>query len=69
MTPLTPREKKFAEFLAEGFSMREATATLKIKIRTAYRMRETVLQKLGFQNQAEVLAIALRAKLARPDEV
>lgn len=68
MKPLNPREKQFASVLAKGYDMKFAAYFLGIEIRTAYRVRESVLRKLGFRNQADVIAVALQSRLNQASE-
>ncbi len=65
--PLTQRERRVLELIAAGETSRDVAVTLGISARTVEKHKQRIFERLGVQNQAQAVAIALRAGLlARP---
>lgn len=57
---LTPREKEIIVLLARGYSAKQIGRTLGISHRTAEIHRARIMEKLGVQSLAELVALAVR---------
>jgi len=57
---LTPRQREVLQLVAEGKTNAEIAARLHISPRTVENHRSALIQKLGFQNQAELILYAIR---------
>jgi two-component system, NarL family, response regulator NreC len=57
---ITPRERELAVLLADGYSSKEAAATLGISVRTADTHRASLMRKLGARNLADVVKYCIR---------
>jgi DNA-binding NarL/FixJ family response regulator len=65
---LTPRQREVLQLAAEGNTNAEIAARLNISQRTAENHRATLMQRLGLQNQTELIRHALRHGLITADE-
>ena len=65
---LTPREREVLQLVAEGKSTKEIAVDLHISVRTADIHRKRVMDKLGFDNVAELIRYALREGLITPND-
>jgi len=57
---LTPRQRQVLQLAAEGKANAEIAARLNISVRTVENHRATLVQRLGLQNQAELIRHAIR---------
>ncbi|MCU1456288.1 MAG: hypothetical protein JWL73_380 [Actinomycetia bacterium] len=64
--PLTPRERSVLALVADGRTSGGVAAALGISIRTVEQHKQRIFERLGVQNQAHAVAIALRAGLLEP---
>lgn len=62
-SPLTSRQREVLQLVAEGRTMKEVAAILKISPRTAESHKYEVMQSLGFQTTAELIQYAVKMKL------
>lgn len=65
---LTPRQREVLQLAAEGKTNAEIAARLKISQRTVENHRATLMQKLGLQNQTDLVRHAIRRGLIPMDE-
>ena len=65
---LTPRQREVLQLVAEGKTNAEIAARLNISQRTVENHRATLMQRLGLQNQTELIRHAMRHGLIPPDE-
>jgi DNA-binding NarL/FixJ family response regulator len=65
---LTPREREVLQLAAEGKTSSEIAARLHISHRTVENHRARLMQKLGLQNQSELVRYALRKGLISLEE-
>jgi len=65
---LTPRQREVLQLAAEGKTNPEIAARLNISPRTVENHRATLMQRLGLQNQTELIRHAMRRGLIPPDE-
>jgi len=65
---LTPRQREVLQLAAEGKTNAEIAARLNISQRTVENHRATLIQRLGLQNQTELIRHAIRHGLIPPDE-
>jgi len=65
---LTPRQREVLQLVAEGKTNADIAARLNISRRTVENHRATLMQRLGLQNQAELIRHAIRHGLIPPDE-
>jgi two-component system, NarL family, response regulator NreC len=65
---LTPRQREVLQLAAEGKTNAEIATRLNISQRTVENHRATLAQKLGLQNQTELILHAIRHGLIPPDE-
>ena len=65
---LTPRQREVLQLAAEGKTNAEIAARLNISQRTVENHRATLMQKLGLQNQTELIRHAIRHGLIPLDE-
>jgi two-component system, NarL family, response regulator NreC len=65
---LTPRQREVLQLAAEGNTNAEIAARLNISQRTAENHRAILMQRLGLQNQTELIRHALRHGLIPADE-
>ena len=63
VTPLTPRERQIVSFIAAGRTSRAIAATLGISVHTVESHKQRVFRRLGVQNQAQAVSVALRLGL------
>jgi DNA-binding NarL/FixJ family response regulator len=61
--PLTRRERSVLALVASGMTSRDVAGALSISARTVEKHKQRIFQRLGVQNQAQAVAIALRAGL------
>ena len=57
---LTGREREVLQLVAEGYTGQEIANLLTISRRTAEQHRASIMRKLGFQNQREIVRYAIR---------
>jgi len=60
---LTNRQREVLQLVAEGRTMKEVAAILKISPRTAESHKYEIMQVLGAQTTAELIQYAIRNKL------
>lgn len=63
---LTPREREVLQLIAEGMSLKEIAAVLKISTRTVEYHRYNLTDKLGLKTVAELARYAARRGLVAP---
>jgi DNA-binding NarL/FixJ family response regulator len=68
-TVLTPRELTILNLVGAGFTSREISAQLTISHKTVENHKQRVFGKLGVQNQAHAVSVAMRLGLIRPERV
>jgi DNA-binding NarL/FixJ family response regulator len=66
---LTPREIDVLELIGAGWSSRQISEKLSITHKTVENHKQRIFGKLGVQNQAHAVAVAIRQGLIRPDGV
>ena len=66
---LTPRELTVLELVAAGHPSREISGKLQISHKTVENHKQRIFAKLGVQNQAHAVSVAMRTGLMRPDNV
>jgi two-component system, NarL family, response regulator NreC len=64
--PLSEREREVLRLLALGHTNQEIASTLFISVRTAETHRAHIMQKLGLQTRADLVAYALERGLLEP---
>ncbi|MGA2197824.1 MAG: response regulator transcription factor [Bryobacteraceae bacterium] len=62
-SPLTPRQREVLQLVAEGRTMKEVAAILKISPRTAESHKYEIMQVLGVDTTAALIQYAVRLKL------
>jgi DNA-binding NarL/FixJ family response regulator len=60
---LSPREREIVRLIAKGRTNKEIAKRLSISIRTVERHRSSIMNKLGLQNRAELIAYAVQQGL------
>jgi DNA-binding CsgD family transcriptional regulator len=65
---LTRRQREVLQLAAEGKTYAEIGARLNISPRTVENHRATLMQRLGLQNQTELIRYAMRHGVIPPDE-
>lgn len=65
---LTPRQREVLQMVAEGMTNSEIAERLHISPRTVENHRAALMQKLGMQNQTELIRHAIRHGLIPPEE-
>ena len=65
---LTPRQREVLQMVAEGKTNSEIAERLHISPRTVENHRAALMQKLGIQNQTELIRHAIRHGLIPPEE-
>ncbi len=63
LATLTPREREVLQLAAEGLAVTELAEKLFISPRTAETHRSNLMQKLGLQNQTDLVRFAIRKGL------
>ena len=63
LASLTPREREVLQLAAEGLAVTELAEKLFISPRTAETHRSNLMQKLGLQNQTDLVRFAIRKGL------
>lgn len=63
VAPLTPREQEILLLIADGNTSRSAAESLGISIHTVDSHKQRVFRRLGVQNQAQAVSVALRLGL------
>lgn len=66
---LTPRELHVLRLVGAGYTSREIAARLGISHKTVENHKQRTFAKLGVQNQAHAVSVAMRSGLLRPDQV
>jgi DNA-binding CsgD family transcriptional regulator len=62
---LSPREREVIRLIARGRTNKEIAKRLSISVRTVERHRSSIMDKLGLQNRAELIAYAVQQGLLR----
>lgn len=62
---LSPREREIIRLIARGRTNKEIAKRLSISVRTVERHRSSIMDKLGLQNRAELIACAVQQGLLR----
>lgn len=57
---LSPREYEVVRLIALGYTNKEIAKRLSLSVRTVERHRTSIMNKLGMQNRAELIAYAVR---------
>jgi DNA-binding NarL/FixJ family response regulator len=57
---LSPREREVVQLIARGRTNKEIAKRLSISVRTVERHRSSIMNKLGLQNRAELIAYAVQ---------
>jgi DNA-binding NarL/FixJ family response regulator len=63
---LTPRQREVVQLLAEGKSMKEVAAVLKVTPRTVAFHKYRVMEDLGLATTAELIQFAIKARILVP---
>lgn len=63
-SPLTDREREVLRLISEGFSNKQIARALSITIRTVKTHVASILAKLGAENRAHAIALALQEKVS-----
>lgn len=66
---LTPRELTILNLVGAGFTSREISSQLVISHKTVENHKQRIFGKLGVQNQAHAVSVAMRRGLMRPERV
>ena len=66
---LTPRELTILNLVGAGFTSREISSQLTISHKTVENHKQRIFAKLGVQNQAHAVSVAMRLGLMRPERV
>ena len=66
---LTPRELTILNLVVAGFTSREISSQLTISHKTFENHNQRIFGKLGVQNQAHAVSVAMRLGLMRPERV
>jgi DNA-binding NarL/FixJ family response regulator len=66
---LTPRELAVLNLVAAGFTSREISGRLAISHKTVENHKQRIFGKLGVQNQAHAVSVAMRRGLMRAERV
>jgi len=66
---LTPRELHVLRLVGAGYTSREISGRLAISHKTVENHKQRMFAKLGVQNQAHAVSVAMRTGLLRPDQV
>lgn len=66
--PLTERERTVLELVAQGHTSRRVASLLGVSPRTVENHKQRIFARLGVQNQAQAVAIAIRHGLLRTEE-
>jgi DNA-binding NarL/FixJ family response regulator len=66
---LTPRQREVLQLAAEGKTSAEIAVRLDISQRTVENHRATLMQRLGLQNQTELIRYAIRHAVIPPEEI
>jgi len=62
---LAPREREVVSLVAKGYTNKEIAKRLSLSVRTVERQCSSVMNKLGLQNRAELIAYAVQHGLLR----
>ncbi len=57
---LSPREREILRLIAKGRTNKEIAEQLSLSVRTVERHRSSIMNKIGLQNRAELVAYAVR---------
>ena len=68
-TVLTPRELTILNLVGAGFTSREISSQLAISHKTVENHKQRIFGKLGVQNQAHAVSVAMRLGLLKPERV
>ena len=66
---LTPRELTILNLVGAGFTSREISSQLAISHKTVENHKQRIFGRLGVQNQAHAVSVAMRLGLMRPERV
>ena len=64
--PLSPRERRVVQLIAEGQSTKQVAASLKISVKTAETHRARIMTKLNIHQTAGLVRYAIRRGLIAP---
>lgn len=67
--PLTARELSVVTLVGAGCTSREISVRMSISHKTVENHKQRIFRKLGVQNQAHAVSVAMRSGLLRPDRV
>src|SRR5687767_14391782 len=65
---LSPREREVLQLIARGRTNKDIAKRLSISVRTVERHRSSIMDKLGLQNRAELVAHAVQQGLLSGDK-
>ncbi len=60
MNQLTPREKAVLDMLITGKTLKEIAAAKSVTVQTIWKQRASILQKMGVENDVELVRVALQ---------
>ncbi|MCX5866526.1 MAG: response regulator transcription factor [Proteobacteria bacterium] len=63
---LTRREREILKLLAEGYSVKEISANLKLSIKTVDAHKNNLMKKLDIHDRTHLVRYAIRCKLVEP---
>jgi DNA-binding NarL/FixJ family response regulator len=66
---LSPREREIVRMIARGHTNKEIAKRLSISVRTVERHSSSVMNKLGLQNRAELIAFAVREGIVNGNDI
>jgi DNA-binding NarL/FixJ family response regulator len=66
LTPLTSREKRVVQLIAEGHPNRRISDLLRVSVKTVESHRASAMRKLSYSSTADLIRYALRNKLVEP---
>ncbi|HZS12513.1 MAG TPA: response regulator transcription factor, partial [Nitrospirales bacterium] len=67
-TALSPREREVFVFVARGFTNRDIATRLGLSVKSVETYRGRLMEKLGLENRAALVRLALQAGLLTPTE-
>jgi len=65
---LTPRQHEILGLIAKGLTSKEIAASLHISVKTVENHRKQIMERLGVQNFASLILVAVRLGLISLDE-
>ncbi len=66
---LSPREREVLRLIAKGRTNKEIAEQLSLSVRTVERHRSSIMNKIGLQNRAELVAYAVRQGFLSGDDI